>query len=119
MSKNQPKRTPEQRAAKRPEGTIRLHKTSPKRACVLKIIGRGNPDGSHVDKHQVLERLDYESTDIALGFQLRYLECSGLIVRAGYRSRSYQSEKTGAMINIPVVTYALTHLGRHCISFSG
>lgn len=40
---------------------------------ILKLVCKGNPDGSFLDLDQLLERLSYEPTKQALAFSIRFM----------------------------------------------
>lgn len=52
---------------------------SPKAFEVVRVIMRGNPDGSWVDLDQLLERLSYKPSKQSMQFTLRALIKRGLI----------------------------------------
>lgn len=98
--------TPEQHIA---------NKTNPiskKQAEVLSVIARGNPDGSHVDWHQIRERLSYNPKLDAVRFILRYMIAQRRVEALDLELR--QKQDTG--IRFKTRVYKVTELGRSFIS---
>lgn len=50
-----------------------------KQAEILKLVIKGNPDGSFLDLDQLLDRLSYKPSKQALQFSLRFMVERGLI----------------------------------------
>tara|TARA_B100000749_G_C18428031_1_gene466640 strand:+ start:1067 stop:1360 length:294 start_codon:yes stop_codon:yes gene_type:complete len=67
--------------AKIPPPKIPVTIRAGKQTEIMKVIVKGNPDGSFVDIDQILERLSYTTTKPSLGFSLRSLVNKGLITR--------------------------------------
>lgn len=59
--------------------------------AILKLIVKGNDDGSHLDIDQIVERLGMEyshyTTKQSLQFSLRFMRRDGLIEKHGYETR--------------------------------
>lgn len=58
-----------------------------KQMSIMNVVVGANPDGSHVDLDQILDRLDYTTTKQSLQFSLRALIAHGLIQKAGAENR--------------------------------
>jgi DNA-binding MarR family transcriptional regulator len=54
---------------------------SPKAWEIIRVIMRGNPDGSWVDLDQLIERLSYNPSKESLQFSIRALIKRGMIER--------------------------------------
>lgn len=52
---------------------------SPKAFEIMKVIIRGNPDGTWLDLDQLLERLTYKPSKASIHFSIRALVSRGLI----------------------------------------
>lgn len=52
-----------------------------KQTEIMKIIVRGNPDGSFCDIGQIMDRLSYTTSKASFQFSLRCLENKGLITK--------------------------------------
>lgn len=50
-----------------------------KQSEILKLVIKGNPDGTFLDLDQLLDRLSYKPTKQALQFSIRYMIDKGLI----------------------------------------
>jgi hypothetical protein len=50
-----------------------MRSLSAKQQEILKLIVRGNPDGSFIDLDELLDRLSYKPTKDALQFSIRHL----------------------------------------------
>ena len=97
--------TPEQRMSERPASL------SLKQASVLKVIARGNPDGTPVTRKQILERINYEAKMDSVVFILRYMLAQKRITKAkmGDLPESIRWDKDS------VVVYTITDTGRMLI----
>lgn len=60
---------------------------TPKQQEVLTLLDAGNPDGTHLDLDQLLERLSYRPTKAAVQFTVRSLVGHGLIFKQGQEVR--------------------------------
>jgi len=81
---------------------------SEKQIEVLRIIARGNPDGSPVDMWQILERVSYPATSNTIRFILRYMRAQGRIKVAGMFDRPCGESKS--MVR-SLKTFIITDLG--------
>lgn len=52
-----------------------------KQAEILKLVTRGNPDGTFLDLDQLLEKLTYKPEKAAVQFSLRFMIRRGLIAK--------------------------------------
>jgi hypothetical protein len=58
-----------------------------KQISQLNVIVAGNPDGSPIDKDELLERLPYETSKESLQFSIRALVKRGLVTVGGKEKR--------------------------------
>lgn len=76
---------------------------SDKHLGVIKVLSKGNEDGTLVDLDQLLERLPYKVTKESFHFTLRTMAKHGWANKCGRESRRGRNR----------VTIELTPLGRH------
>lgn len=79
-----------------------MHLTT-KQIEVLRVIAKGNPDGSHADLDEILERVSYRPTKQAIQFTIRSLVEHGLIEK-------HASEKRRGRLRVLI---GATTLGQH------
>jgi len=81
--------TPEQT---KKAGIIVLHTSiSVKQDEILKVIAKGNSDGSLVDIHQVVSRCTLTASHQGVAFTIRYMTAQGRIKKAGLHKRKTNS----------------------------
>lgn len=54
---------------------------------ILKLVVKGNSDGSFIDLDQLLERLSYKPSKAALQFSLRFMAERGLLEKKALENR--------------------------------
>lgn len=62
-----------------------------KQLQIMKVIVKGNDDGSFVDMDQLLQRIPYETTKQSMQFSIRKLIQRKLITKHGLESRRGRS----------------------------
>ena len=82
----------------------------PEQTQVLNIIMRGNDDGSHVDKFQILKRVNYTDKIQSVWFIIRYMLVQKRIAKAGRQRRM------AAKIVSNAQTYKITNFGKSLIT---
>lgn len=73
---------------------------------LLRLIERGNPDGTLIDLNQLVERAAHKPTKDSMQFSIRALIARDLIKKAGFENRRGRRR----------VLFELTPLGRHYVS---
>ena len=67
--------------------TPQVFKGTEKQLNILDVIRKGNPDGSHLDRVQICENVDYDVKPGSMEWSLMYLMDHKLIDR-GYEKRN-------------------------------
>jgi len=78
---------------------------SPKQMEILRIVARGNGDGSQVDKKQVLQRVTFTTNQNNVWYIMRYMMAQGRIERSELVKR-YKGMRT-------VRTFRVSDKGRY------
>lgn len=66
---------------------------SKKQIATLRVLVKGNPDGTFCDLDEVLERLPYKTTKQSFQFSIRALEKRGLIEKKPVETRRGQARR--------------------------